>query len=88
MPFYMINLQLEKEKMREFIIEDARNNIDFVYDEYRRRVNEKNGAGRVIYFDLVMIAEASLKHLEGRKEVLNESNSFGFDEKLTMRKPD
>ena len=35
--------------------------------DFKRRINDKNGAGRVIFFDLFMIAEESLKHLEDNK---------------------
>jgi hypothetical protein len=85
-PIYRNNFQLEKEIMREFLIEDARNNIEFVYDEYGNRVNEKNGAGRVIYFDLVMIAETSLEHFEDRKEALKEVKNVGPIINLTGKK--
>lgn len=75
MPHYRINIKLESDSMKEFVIEDLRKDIDLVYLDYRRRTYEKNGAGRVTYFDLVMIADESLKHLEDRKEVLNPDNN-------------
>jgi len=80
MPHYRINIKIEKEAAKEYIIEDERKEVDIVYNEYRRRVNEKNGAGRVIYFDLVMIAEESLLHLGDRKEIFHEVNNFGLDD--------
>ena len=79
MPHYRITIKLEKEPVKEYIIEDGRKEIDLVYGNYKRRVYDKNGAGRVIYFDLVMISEESLKHLEDRKEVYHEGNNFGLD---------
>lgn len=42
--------------------------IDFVYLDYRKRVYQKNGAGRVTYFDLVMLAEESLIKSSGRQK--------------------
>lgn len=78
MPHYRINIKLENEPVKEYIIEDERNQIEFVYLDYRRRVYDKNGAGRVTYFDLVMLSEESLKHLDDRKEVYNEKNNFGI----------
>lgn len=78
MPHYRINIKLEQEPVREFVIEDFRKDIDMVYLDYRRRVYEKNGAGRVTYFDLVMIATESIKHLEDRKEVFHEKNDYGI----------
>jgi hypothetical protein len=43
-------------------------------------VYNKNEAGRVrvVYFDLVMLADESLKHQEDRKEAFNEKNNFGI----------
>ena len=61
MPHYRLHIKLDGHELREFIIEDLRIDIDFVYLDYKKRVNAKNGTGRVIYFDLV-IAEASLSH--------------------------
>src|SRR5665213_1105977 len=78
MPHYRITIKLENKNVQEFIIEDARNQIDFVYLDYRKRVYQKNGAGRVIYFDLVMLADESLKHQEDREEVYNQKNNFGL----------
>lgn len=80
MPKYRITIKLENKNVQEYIIEDERNQIDFVYLDYRKRVYQKNGAGRVTYFDLVMLADESLKHLEDRKEVFNEQNNFGITE--------
>jgi hypothetical protein len=76
MPHYRIQLQLEKEPLKEYILDDGCKDIDLVYNNYRHRVIAKNGAGRVIYFDMVMIAEESLKHLDDRKEIFNEENNF------------
>lgn len=78
MPHYRINIKLENDQMREYVIDDFRKDIDIVYLDFRRRTYEKNGAGRVTYFDLVMIAEESLKHQEERIEVLNPSNDIGI----------
>jgi len=78
MPHYRITIKLENKPVQEYLIEDPRNQIDFVYQEYRNRVYKKNGAGRVTYFDLVMLADESVKHLEDRKEVFNETNNFGI----------
>lgn len=79
MPHYRIIIKLNNELLQEFVIEDARKDIEIVYLDFRRRSYEKNGAGRVTYFDLVMIAEESLKQLESRKEVLNQENNFGLN---------
>ena len=73
-----MTIKLEDKNVKEFIIDDPRTQIDFVYLDYRKRVYQKNGAGRVIYFDLVMLAEESLNHVEDRKEVFNEQNNFGL----------
>jgi hypothetical protein len=80
MPHYRLTIKLENKDVKEYIIEDPRKEIDFVYLDYRKRVHQKNGAGRVIYFDIVMIAEESLNHLEDRKEVFNEQNNFRVPE--------
>lgn len=40
-------------------------------------MNAKNGTGRVIYFDLVMIAKASLGYQDDREEVFNPGNNYG-----------
>ena len=77
---------MENKNVQEFIINDPRTQIDFVYLDYRKRVYQKNGAGRVIYFDLVMLAEESLKHLEDRKEVFNEKKYFGLSENTIPKK--
>lgn len=69
MPHYRITIKLENKPGQEYLIEDPGNQINFVYEDYRNRVHKKNGAGRVIYFDLVMLADESVKHLEDRKEV-------------------
>ena len=81
-----MTIKLEDKIVQEFIIDDPRSQIDFVYLDYRKRVRDKNGAGRVIYFDLVMLAEESLKHLEDREEVFNEKNNFGSPEKTIPKK--
>lgn len=91
MPHYRITIKLENKPVQEYLIEDPRNQINFVYEDYRNRVYKKNGAGRVTYFDLVMLADESVKHLEDRKEVFNESNDFGisnitFKRQKTIRK--
>ena len=80
-----MTIKLEQKNVQEFIIEDPRTQIDFVYLDYRKRVYQKNGAGRVIYFDLVMLADESLKHQEDREEVFNEKNNFGLSE-ITIQK--
>jgi hypothetical protein len=80
MPHYRLTIKLENKEVKEYIIEDERKQIDFVYLDYRKRVYDKNGAGRVIYFDLVMLAEESLNHLEDRREVFNEENNFRVPE--------
>ena len=78
MPHYRITIKLESEDVKEYIIDDPRSAIDFVYLDYQKRVFKKKGAGRVTYFDLVMLSEESLKHGEDRKEVYNEQNNFGL----------
>src|ERR1019366_5543326 len=87
MPHYRINIKLQKQSVKEYIREDGCKDIDLVYDNYRRRVIQKNGSGRVIYFDLVMIAEESLKHQGDRKEGYNEQNNFGIDDIAPKMKP-
>ena len=86
MPHYRITIKLENKNVQEFIIEDSRTQIDFVYLDYRKRVYQKNGAGRVTYFDLVMLSEESLKHQEDRKEVFNEQNNFGLKDSTIANK--
>ncbi|MEO6682009.1 MAG: hypothetical protein ABIN48_04210 [Ginsengibacter sp.] len=79
MPFYRLHIKLDGQDVREFTIEDPRRDIELVYLDYKKRVNSKNGAGRVIYFDLVMIAEASLAYQDDREEVFNPENHFGLN---------
>lgn len=86
MPHYRITIKLENKNVQEFIIEDSRTQIDFVYLDYRKRGYQKNGAGRVTYFDLVMLAEESVKHQEDRKEVFNEQNNFGLTDSKIAKK--
>ncbi len=87
MPHYRIHIKLEGEPVKEYLVNDCRNYVDDVYLDYRKRVNEKNGAGRVIYFDLVMLSEHSLLHLEERKEVFHEANDFGISIIGPAKKP-
>ncbi len=77
MPFYRIHIKLDGQEVREFTIEDPRKDIELVYLDYKKRVNAKNGTGRVIYFDLVMIAEASRSYQEDREEVVKPENNYG-----------
>ncbi|MGN6802558.1 MAG: hypothetical protein ACTHJN_11695 [Ginsengibacter sp.] len=86
MPHYRITIKLENEDVKEYIIEDERKQIDFVYLDYRTRVRRKNGAGRVQYFDCVMLAEERVKNQEDRLEVYNPGNNFGVNE-VSFRKP-
>ena len=86
MPHYRVTVKLENKDVKEFIVEDTRTQIDFVYLDYRKRVYQKNGAGRVTYFDLVMLAEESLNHQEDRKEVFNEPNNFGLTDITFLNK--
>lgn len=78
MPFYRLHIKLDGKEVREFIIEDPRKDIEYVYLDYKKRVNAKNGTGRVIYFDLVMIAKISLTYQEDREEVFNPKNNYGL----------
>lgn len=80
MPFYRIHIKLDGQKVREFTIEDPRKDIELVYVDYKKRVNAKNGTGRVIYFDLVMIAEASQSYQEDRNEVFKPENNYGINQ--------
>ena len=77
MPYYRLHIKLDGQELREFTIEDPRINIEFVYLDYKKRVNAKNGSGRVIYFDLVMIAQASLVYQDDRDEVFRPENNYG-----------
>ena len=86
MPHYRITIKLENKNVQEFIIQDSRTQIDFVFLDYRKRVYLKNGAGRVIYFDLVMLADESVKHQDDRKEVYNEQNNFGLTDSKIANK--
>ncbi|MEO6868465.1 MAG: hypothetical protein ABI168_02400 [Ginsengibacter sp.] len=79
MPRYRIHIKLEANPLKEYVVFDAINDIEFVYRHYHQRVISKNGSGRVEYFDLVMIAEASLLHTADRKEVFNSENNFGLN---------
>ncbi len=76
MHYYRIHIKLDGQEVREFTIDDPRINIEYVYMEYKKRVNAKNGAGRVIYFDLVMISEASLSCQEDRDETFKQENNY------------
>ncbi|MGN6604536.1 MAG: hypothetical protein ACTHK8_18905 [Ginsengibacter sp.] len=86
MPHYRITIKLENENVKEYVIEDERKQIDFVYLDYRKRVRQKNGAGRVVYFDCVMLAEESVKNQEDRLEVYNPANNFGVQEISPFKK--
>lgn len=81
MPHYRLHIKLDGQEVKEFTIEDPRKDIDFVYLDYEKRVNSKNGTGRVIYFDLVMIAEVSLVYKNSREEVFNQGNNYGIKSK-------
>ena len=87
MPHYRIYIKLEGEPLKEYLVDDCRKYVDDVYLDYRKRVNEKNGAGRVHYFDLVMISEHSFLHLEERKEVIHQANDFGISIICTTKEP-
>ena len=76
MPNYRIHVKLEGKQLQEYEIFDYTKDIEDVYHDYRRRVIQKNGAGRVEYFDLVMIAEKSLLYKDDRQEVFNPENNF------------
>ena len=80
MPFYRLHIKLDGQEVREFTLEDPRKDIELVYLDYKKRVNAKNGTGRVIYFDLVMIAEVSLTYQEDRQEVFNAPNHYGLNQ--------
>ena len=84
MPKYRIHLKLEAKPLKEYIVFDAINDIEFVYRHYHQRVISKNGTGRVEYFDLVMIAEASLLLTDDRKEVFNPENNFGLNDAIIV----
>ena len=77
MPFYRLHIKLDGQHVREFTLEDPRKDIELVYLDYKKRTNAKNGTGRVLYFDLVMIAEASLTYQEDRNEVFKPENNYG-----------
>ena len=77
MPFYRLNIKLDGQSVREFTLEDPRKDIELVYQDYKKRTNAKNGTGRVLYFDLVMIAEASLNYQQDRDEVFKPENEYG-----------
>ena len=79
MPHYRIHIKLDGQEVREFNIEDPRKDIELVYLDYKKRVNAKNGTGRVIYFDLVMIAEASLSFQEDRDEGFKIGNTISVN---------
>jgi hypothetical protein len=59
--------------------------VNFDRNLHRKRVRQKNGAGRVQYFDCVMLAEESVKNQEDRYEVYNPANNFGVQE-VSFRK--
>lgn len=86
MPHFRITIKLENENVKEYIIEDPRKEIDWVYLDYRKRVCQKNGTGRVIFFDLVMIAEESIKHLQQIKEMSKTKNKFATTDFLFSKK--
>lgn len=84
MPKYRIHVKLEAKALQEYVVFDAINDIEFVYRDYHQRVISKNGSGRVEYFDLVMIAEASLLLQADRKEMFNPENNFGLTDKINI----
>lgn len=76
---------MEDKNLEEYIIKDEHNQIDIVYLDYRKRVRQKNDAGRVVYFDCVILAEESMKSQEDRYDVYNHANNFGVQE-ISFRK--
>ena len=62
--------------MPNYRVYSSMNDIDHIFNYYWQRVKSKNGTGRVEYFDLVMIAEKSLKFQADREEVFNPENNF------------
>ena len=76
MPNYRIHVKLEGKPLKEYVVYSAINEIDYIFNYYWQRVKSKNGTGRVEYFDLVMIAEKSLKFQADREEVFNPENNF------------
>lgn len=81
---YRIHVKLDGRPLQEYVVFDAISDIEYVYKYYRQRVISKNGIGRVTYFDLVMIAEASLMHKADREEVCNPKNNFGLNDAIII----
>ena len=80
MPYYLVVLKLEKIPRQVFVTEFPDRDINAVYGLFEKRVNEKYGAGKVEYFDCVMVAEKTLDKLpERNKIVLVPQDSFGLD---------
>ncbi|MEO6682814.1 MAG: hypothetical protein ABIN48_08295 [Ginsengibacter sp.] len=77
MTHYRIHIKLDGQEVQEFTTEDSRKNIELFYLDYKKRVNAKNRTGRFIYFDLVMIAEASPAYQQDREEVVKPENNYG-----------
>lgn len=80
MPKYRIHVKIEAKPLQEYVLFDAITDIEYIYKYYHQRVISKNGSGRVEYFDLVMIADASLLRMADRKEVFNPENNFGLND--------
>ncbi|MEO9013244.1 MAG: hypothetical protein ABI266_08490 [Ginsengibacter sp.] len=80
-----MHIKLEGKALQEYVVFDNINDIEYVYKKFKKRVISKNGAGRVDYFDLVMIATESLLHEVGRKEVFNQENNFGLNDTVIIQ---
>ncbi len=80
MPYYRIILKLEKAPKQVFVTEFPDKDINSVYSLFEKRVNEKYGAGKVEYFNCVMVAEKTLDKLPERNKILLvPADSFGLD---------
>jgi len=81
LPYYRIILKLEKQPIQEWIKELPDKEIDQVYASYEKRVNEKYGAGRVEYFNCVMVAKKTVVNPIEHKVKYGEPDlTFGLDD--------
>lgn len=83
MPYFRIILKLEKKQIETYITEFPDKDIDSVYSMFERRINEKYGAGRVEYFNCVMVAKKTIEKLPVHPEIKPvPKDDYGLDDPM------
>lgn len=88
MPYYRIILKIEKQEKIACVTEFPDRDIDSVYEMFEKRVNEKYGAGRVEYFNVVMVAKKTIgKDLPTLHKIIQvPKDDFGLDDPIPEMK--